>query len=138
MAGLNTNERYVVVGLAKTGTTIVATTILRTLKISAFCMEPDEAADLAPFAQHPRLVIKVLFDLFRSKPGELLSICDAPVIVAIDPRDEVVSRLHYLAYAYFLTRPTTEDDRNAWLDIFRDKETCANYGVLDIERRLMN
>jgi hypothetical protein len=33
MAGLTTNERYVVVGLAKTGTTIVATTMLRTLKI---------------------------------------------------------------------------------------------------------
>jgi hypothetical protein len=103
-------------------------------------MEPDESADLAPFAQHARLVVKVLFDSFRMKPAELLSICDAPMIVAMirDPRDEVVSRLHYLAYTYFLTRPTTEDDRNAWLDIFHDKDTCASYGVLDIERRLMN
>jgi hypothetical protein len=53
---------YVIVGLAKTGTTAVAMTLLNTLRIPAFCMEPEDAAEVAPFAGHQRLVVKILFE----------------------------------------------------------------------------
>src|SRR5262249_44511086 len=56
-----------------------------------------------------------------------------------DPRDEAVSRLHYLAYNYFSTRPTTEDDRAAWLEIFSRKEAAPEtVGLIDMEKQLMS
>jgi hypothetical protein len=132
-------EWYVVVGLAKTGTTIVATTILRTLKIGAFCMEPDDPSDVARFAHNDRLVIKILYDFWYRRPADLNELCRsiAPVIAMVrDPRDEMVSRLHYLAHAFFLSRPTSDDDRSAWLDVFQRKEAGASTGLLDMWEQL--
>jgi hypothetical protein len=54
-----------------------------------------------------------------------------------DPRDELVSRLHYVAYNYFSTRPTTLDERAAWIDVFRRKEAAPEaVAVLDMEQQL--
>jgi hypothetical protein len=63
----------------------------------------------------------------------------APTTIAIvrDPRDEVVSRLHYAAYAYFSTRPTTDEERAAWIDIFRRKEDNPDsIGLIDMQTKI--
>jgi hypothetical protein len=137
-------ECHVIVGLAKTGTTAVAMTLRNTLQIADFCMEPRDAATI-PAEQYQRLVVKILFDHWLARSDQLIEwLCTpngghAPTTIAIvrDPRDEAISRLHYLAYGYFSTRPTTPDDRAAWVDIFLRKEAAPDsLGLIDMENEL--
>jgi hypothetical protein len=137
-------EWYLIIGLAKTGTTAVAMTLRNTLQIEGFCMEPKDLAAIEAEG-HERLVIKILFDHWLSRADQLKEFLRdtkngaAPATIAIvrDPRDEAISRLHYLAYNYFSTRPATDDDRAAWLDIFQRKETAPDsIGLIEMENEL--
>jgi hypothetical protein len=137
-------ESYVIIGLAKTGTTAVAMTLRNTLQIPDFCMEPKELTAIGA-EKCDRLVIKFLFDHWLGRVDQLIGFVRgssdnrAPTTIAIvrDPRDEAVSRLHYLAYDYFATRPTTLGDRAAWLDIFHRKEAQPeSIGLIDMENEL--
>jgi hypothetical protein len=132
--------------LAKTGTTAVAMTLRNTLRISGFCMEPQ---DLAAIEAEPsdRLIVKILFDHWVDRAQQLRELlCDAgsgpapiAIIVVRDPRDEAISRLHYLAYNYFSMRPTTDEDRDAWVDIFRQKEAAPRrVGLIDMQRQIID
>jgi hypothetical protein len=126
-------EWYVIIGLAKTGTTAVTVTLANTLQIQRFCMEPIDLATIEA-ERYGRLVTKILFDHWLGREDQLKELLRggddgcAPTAIAIvrDPRDEAISRLHYFAYAYFSTRPTTQDDRAPWLDIFYRKEAAAD------------
>jgi Sulfotransferase domain len=138
-------EWYVIIGLAKTGTTVIATTLQNTLRIPDFCMEPQTSAKISQFADRERLVIKIIFEHWSTRLDELKAVLrgqpggDAPTVIVIlrDPRDELVSRLHYSAYNYFSTRPTTLDDRIAWIEIFRLKEAAPNaIALLDMEEQI--
>jgi hypothetical protein len=136
-------ERYLIVGLAKTGTTAVAMTVRNTLRIQGLCMEPRDLATIEAETDE-RLVIKILFDHWLDRVEQLQKLLrdengpSATIVIVRDPRDEAVSRLHYLAYNYFSTRPTTEDDRAAWLEIFSQKEAAPKtVGLIDMEKQLM-
>lgn len=140
-------ERYMIVGLAKTGTTAVAMTLRNTLRVSDFCMEPNDSATIEQFEVSERLVIKIIFDHWRTQVDALHAVlrgepsgCAQTVIAIVrDPRDEAVSRLHYTAYDYFSTRPTTLDDRAEWIEIFRNKEaTPDSISLLDMEQQLQD
>jgi hypothetical protein len=139
-------ERYVIIGLAKTGTTAIAMTLRNTLRIQGFCMEPQ---NIAAVEAEPadRVVIKFLFDHWANRADELRDfLCDtsrgaAPtkIIVVRDPRDEAISRLYYFAYNYFSTRPTTDDDHAAWLEIFRRKEAAPqSVGLVEMQNELIS
>lgn len=139
-------ERYVIIGLAKTGTTAIAMTLRNTLRIQGFCMEPQ---DIAAVEANPddRVVIKFLFDHWADRADELRDfLCDASrgaaptnILVVRDPRDEAISRLYYFAYNYFSTRPTTDDDHAAWLEIFRRKEAAPqSVGLVEMQNELIS
>src|SRR5262249_33770609 len=89
-AKTRSRDWFIVVGLAKTGTTIVATTILRTLLTSTLCMEPDDLSDIEPFAKSNVLVVKILFDHWLQPLRQLYQLCrDIPMTIAMvrDPRE---------------------------------------------------
>jgi hypothetical protein len=138
-------EWYLVVGLAKTGTTAVAMTLRNTLKVPQLLMEPKNGEEIEAVRGYQRLVIKCLFDHWQSHAGELESLIKGtradppPITIAIvrDPRDEAVSRLHYAAFAYFSSRPTTDGERAEWIEIFRRKEeTPDSIGLLDMQEQI--
>lgn len=139
-------ERYFVVGLAKTGTTAVATTLCNTLRVPTLLMEPSTVAAVAEADPVERLVVKIIFDHWRAEAEALKrvvrpSASDAPLTIMLvrDPRDEAVSRLHYAAYDYFSTRPTTQYDCDAWLEIFHRKEAAPEHtDVLHMQSRIMS
>ena len=123
-------ELYLIVGLAKTGTTAVAMTLANTLRVADILLEPKEATKIEQFSACERLVTKIIFDHWQTRADQLKALVrpqlsghsPTTIVIVRDPRDEAVSRLHYAAYEYFSTRPTTEDERVAWIDIFRRKE----------------
>jgi len=140
-------EMYLIVGLAKTGTTAVAMTLANTLKVSDVLLEPKEATTIEQFRKSGRVVVKIIFDHWQTRADALKAIVDptpgdyAPITIIIvrDPRDEAVSRLHYAAYDYFSTRPTTEDERAEWIDIFRRKEeTPDGVALIDMQNEIMS
>ncbi len=139
-------ERYVIVGLAKTGTTAVAMTLRNTLRITGFCMEPQDLADIGAETSD-RLIVKILFDHWVDRAQKLrqflsdASTGPAPITILVvrDPRDEAISRLHYLAYTYFSTRATTDEDRDAWVNIFRQKEAAPQrVGLIDMQTQIID
>jgi hypothetical protein len=67
--------------------------------------------------------VAALKSFLRGEPGG-----SAPTVIILvrDPRDEAVSRLQYTACGYFSTRPTTIEDRAAWIEIFRHKEDAPD------------
>lgn len=139
---MTAREWYVVIGLAKTGTTVVATAVLRARGIARFCLEPESAAEIEALAASDRLVIKIIFDIWMQRSDALTRLCGGPHVTTIatvrDPRDELVSRLHYLAYDYFSKRETTPDDREDWIDIFRRKEEAPErIGLLDMREQIL-
>jgi hypothetical protein len=140
-------ELYLVVGLAKTGTTAIAMTLANTLRGSEVLLEPKELTTIEQFSACERLVIKIIFDHWQTRADALKTLVRpsfsnyAPTTIAIvrDPRDEAVSRLHYAAYDYFSTRPTTKEERAAWIDIFRRKEeTPDGIALMDMQSQIIN
>jgi hypothetical protein len=138
-------ERYLIVGLGKTGTTAVAMTLANTLKIPDVLLEPKDLTTIERASAYERLIIKIVFDHWQAHADTLKAFVrppvddQAPTTIAIvrDPRDEAVSRLHYAAYAYFSTRPTTDEERAAWIEIFRRKEDKPDsIGLIDMQTEI--
>jgi hypothetical protein len=139
-------EWYLIVGLAKTGTTAVAATLRNTLRVSDYCIEPAELATIEQAVGCRRLVIKIIFDHWKARADTLKAFVNnsvgdhtlATIAIVRDPRDEAVSRLHYAAFDYFSTKPTTEDQRAAWIEIFRRKEAAPNsISLIDMQNQIM-
>jgi hypothetical protein len=136
---------YIVLGPAKTGTTVVARTLVNAVMPDGFSMEPASRQELESLRAKKRVVVKIIFDSWREQLNDLAGVCagDRPagvpttICLVRDPRDELVSRLHYFAYNFFSTRPTTDEQRTSWLMVFQKKE--ANSGgvsLLDMEEEL--
>lgn len=138
---------YLIAGLAKTGTTAIAMTLANTLGVPDVLVEPKELTTIDQFSAGERLVIKIIFDQWQARADALKVLVNpkpgqrAPttIVVVRDPRDEAVSRLHYAAYEYFSTRPTTEDERAVWINIFRRKEDTPNsIALIDMQSEMLS
>jgi hypothetical protein len=136
---------YIILGPAKTGTTVVARTLLNGVKPDGFSMEPVSRQELEALRGTKRVAVKIIFDTWRDQLIDLTGICagdaqaGAPTTICLirDPRDELVSRLHYFAYSFFATRPTTDEQRASWIRIFQKKEADPDgVSLLEMEEEL--
>jgi hypothetical protein len=136
---------YIVLGPAKTGTTVVARTLLNTVRPDGYSMEPASRQELEALRGSQRIAVKIIFDTWREQLSDLTAICagnaqaGVPTTICLirDPRDELVSRLHYFAYSFFATRPTTDEQRRSWIAIFKNKEeNPGGVSVLEMEEEL--
>ncbi|TIR25667.1 MAG: hypothetical protein E5X34_08595 [Mesorhizobium sp.] len=125
-------RKYFVIGLAKTGTTVVSKTIQNTMSINDYYMEPKDASFFEAISTRENdCVVKVLYDHWVDRPNLFNSIVYnefntnflANIFIVRDPRAEIISRLHYVAYPYFENRASSESDVQKWLEIFRRKES---------------
>lgn len=133
-----------VLGKAKTGTTVISKTILNSLpKGAQYVFEP---CDTAPFEQRygaPGTVTKVLFDHWTHNKRELQAAVhnghalqfDKRVVLRRDPRDEVISLLLY--YPFDLKRAVADLSRfDAWIDFLAEKEAAPGaISFLDMCRK---
>ena len=120
-----------VIGISKTGTTIVASVIQQSIPEARLFVEPRNAGFFEKLARFdvPR-VVKVLYDHWVQRPCLLTGIvrgetgfrADRTVAIVRDPRDGVISALLYRAYECVLTG-ASEDRVEQWLEVLRDKES---------------
>jgi Sulfotransferase domain len=136
---------YIVLGPAKTGTTVVARTLVNAVRPDGFSMEPASRQELEALCGTKRIAVKIIFDTWREQLSDLTAICAGneqagiPTTICLirDPRDELVSRLHYFAYSFFATRPTTDEQRTSWITTFQNKEADPDgVSALEMEEEL--
>jgi hypothetical protein len=131
----------IVLGMNKTGTTIVASVVQRSIPGALLQMEPDAVAF---FEQRPRAqasqVVKVIYQHWARRPTLLSGIVrgetrfrpDRRIAIVRDPRDGVISGLMYSAYGYVLEGATRKQVAE-WLELVRDKEANPEkYSVIGL------
>lgn len=130
--------RYLVVGLAKTGTTVISKTIQNSAGIQNYYLEPKSIYFFESLGEQTGDgVVKILFDHWNARRrllnaiihNELATNFAANIFITRDPRAELISRLNYVAYPYFLNGAATQQDADDWIDLFRRKETDPTFSL---------
>jgi hypothetical protein len=134
-----------VVGMNKTGTTIVSSVIQNSITGAHFYVEPGSVAF---FERRGKvdipLVVKILYEHWMQRHflltgiirGETGFCADKTVAIVRDPRDALMSALMYSAYEQVLGGASKEQV-NEWVEIVRDKEaTPKKYSVISLIENL--
>lgn len=133
--------RYLVVGLAKTGTTVISKTLQNTAGIENYYMEPKSIHFFESLGEQTGDgVVKILFDHWHTRRrllnavihNELGTNFAANIFITRDPRAELISRLNYVAYPYFLSADRPQQDVTDWIDLFRRKENDPNFSLREL------
>lgn len=131
-----------VVGRAKSGTTAISRAIAAALPRCRFEMEPKDAdfvhrrpqgfaGRCLPWRRPRHLVTKIIFDHWRPQPEALSALMTGRtgirwtkvVLILRDPRDEMISGLHYWLYQHLMRHPQEDPDRiDRWISLMQDKE----------------
>jgi len=122
-----------VIGKAKTGTTVISKTIQNSLEDTEYHLEPKEIC----FFENQKIVengktniVKIIFEHWSRKPrlrnaivhNECKLKFDKVVCIARDPRDELISRLLYIIYPYVVNNGLDNEKIDKWLNIIKRKE----------------
>lgn len=101
-----------VVGRAKTGTTVISKAIQHSIPGARYHLEPKEPA----FFEDPALVdspvprvVKIIYEHWDKRPEQRMALLknEMPlkfgkiILIRRDPRDELISRLFYSSFAYY-------------------------------------
>ncbi len=135
-------ENILVIGLGKTGTTVISKTICNSLPKAEYILEPKEIPLFeAPLHENREIpaVVKMLFDHWIAKPRMRNAIVHNEarlkfgkrISITRDPRDELISRLYYVIKPYFDSKveyfkqnpQEKETAIEKWIQIFQEKET---------------
>ena len=123
-----------VIGMYKTGTTIVASVVERSLPGATLYFEPRHVGFLEKLARATEpVVVKLIYDHWIHRPFLLNGIIrgeagfrpDKSVAIIRDPRDGMISALMYAAYQFVLEGAGREQV-DEWVEVIRAKE--ANPG----------
>ncbi len=120
-----------ILGKAKTGTTIISKTIQQSLPNTAYHFEPKEPSFFIckKWNSNKNHLAKFIYDEWQARPllreslvhNELIEFKKL-IYTMRDPRDEIISRLMYFIL-YWASRNRGEERKiEAWLRILREKE----------------
>jgi hypothetical protein len=134
-------KRALVVGMNKTGTTIVASVIWNSIAPARLEMEPLSVGffEKRGNADTP-LVVKILYEHWMQRRflltgivrGETAFCPDKTVAIVRDPRDALISALMYSAFQR-VVNGASKEQVNEWVKIVRDKEANPEeYSVIDL------
>jgi hypothetical protein len=119
-----------VIGMNKTGTTIVASVLRKSIPNSQLGMEPRFVAHLEQYGMMAQpLVVKILYEHWLQRPNLLAGIVrgetgfrpDKTVAIIRDPRDGLISALMYSVYPY-VNNGATRQQVEEWANVLRAKE----------------
>lgn len=118
-----------IMGRAKTGTTIIAKTIQKSMVSASFLMEPKSIERFMVNHQNS-LVAKIIFEHWSEQPysrlallnNELPTQFDKSIMILRDPRDELISRMFYIVYGYVKQGKISRDELTPWQNIVVKKE----------------
>jgi len=134
-------SKVLVVGMMKTGTTIVASVLHDSLPGASYYMEPLRVSVFEEYGKPgPPLIVKILYEHWMERPFLLTGILrgeahfrpDKAVAIVRDPRDGLISAVMYNAYGCVLAGARRKQVEE-WIGIVREKETDpTRHSVLDL------
>ena len=134
-------KNALVVGMNKTGTTIVASVIWNSIAPAHLEMEPLKVAFFEKRGNaYTRLVVKILYEHWMQRHFLLTGIVrgetgfcpDKTVAIIRDPRDGLISALMYSAFQHVVTGASRQQV-NEWVEIVRAKESNPEaYSIIDL------
>jgi hypothetical protein len=134
--------KILVLGKAKTGTTIVAKTIQANLSRARLTMEPESPDELLrrELPGRGNSVSKVIFEHWNRFPSERSALVhnelidfDRIVCIVRDPRDELISRLIYYVFPWSENHPGNDQKIQSWIELVRQKEQDpSSLSLLDL------
>ena len=139
--------RFLVIGLAKTGTTVISKTIQNSADIENYYLEPKSIAFFESLGEQAGDgVVKILFDHWDHRRrllnaimhNELGTNFQANIFITRDPRAELISRLNYVAFPYFLSGEGSQKDAEDWVDLFRRKESNPDFPLRALVEELQD
>lgn len=118
-----------ILGRAKTGTTIVAKTIQASLQKHRLWFEPRSLRHFVS-GEPKSVVTKVIFEHWDDKPHSRLALInnelemkfDKRIAIVRDPRDELISRMFYMVRGAIIDRNVAQENVAQWIDVLREKE----------------
>jgi hypothetical protein len=138
-----TVNQVLVVGMHKTGTTIVSSVIQRSIPEGRFFIEPRNVAFFEKLGKHRAPgVVKIIYEHWMDRPSLLTGIVrgearyrpERTVAIVRDPRDGLISGLMYRVYEYVL-RGATREQVDRWAQIVREKEALPEkHSVIGLVR----
>ena len=134
-------KKVLVIGLGKTGTTIVASVIQKSIVDARLLVEPRTVALLEKLRKfNVPWIVKILYEHWIDRPflldgivrGETGFLPDTAIAIIRDPRDALISGLMYRAYECVLDGASRRQV-DEWLGIVREKEANPHqYSVIDL------
>ena len=134
-------QRALVIGMGKTGTTIVASVIWNSIAPARLEMEPLHVGFFEKRSNvGGRLVVKMLYEHWIQRHSLLTGIVrgetgfrpDRTVATIRDPRDGLISALMYVPFQR-VVNGARKEEVDAWVRVVRDKEANPErYSVLDL------
>ena len=132
-----------VIGKAKTGTTVISKNIADSLDGNVeYHVEPKTAKFFVNHrVQSRHCVVKLIFEHWTDRPrlraaivhDELPLKFDRVVLIVRDPRDELISRLLYLAFPLAQSPSTSSERLERWAEVLERKEKDpSSISVLDL------
>jgi len=125
--------KVLVVGKAKTGTTIISKTIEKSIgEKCEYYLEPKEICffERDYNSKIDNIVVKIIFEHWNDRPrmrnsfinNEAKLKFDKIVAILRDPRDEMISRLMYLVKPISDSRKVTKSEKDQWIEVLNEKE----------------
>ncbi|SFP66938.1 hypothetical protein SAMN05216419_101220 [Nitrosomonas cryotolerans] len=124
--------KIIVVGRAKTGTTVISKTIASGAGISDYHLEPRRIDFFIPAkdAGDKSAVVKLIADHWEKKPrlrnailhNELPMTFDKKIVIIRDFRDELLSRLLYVSFAWAQSKNFETGIAQEWIALLKRKE----------------
>jgi hypothetical protein len=145
------HNNILVIGPAKTGTTVISKAIQHSLKSAQYHLEPKSIIFFEQGnhvdASNPQ-VVKIIFEHWNAMPRMRNALIHNEAkmkfrkVVAIkrDPRDELISRLLYIIYPY--TQANGYDNKfvSKWIELWADKErnpkSLSIYKMIEVFNKL--
>jgi len=138
-------QKALVIGMGKTGTTIVASVIWNSIVPARLELEPLNVAFFEKRGKsHDRLVVKILYEHWMERHWLLTGIvrgetgfrADRTVALIRDPRDALISALMYMPFQR-VVNGARKEQIDQWVRIVGDKEANPErYSVLDLIEHL--
>jgi hypothetical protein len=121
-----------IVGKAKTGTTVISKSIEHSLKDVRYYLEPLDIkfAYGKNFSGHPNNVVKILYEGWAARPNLLAALVhnetaakfDRIVGIARDPRDQLISLIHFYVDTVVWKQGLDRDKLERWVAVLARKE----------------
>lgn len=120
-----------ILGRAKTGTTILAKTLQANLEKHRLWFEPRSLAHFFHTGS-VRVVTKMIYEHWDTRPHSRLALInnelemqfDKRIAIVRDPRDELVSRMFYMVRGAILDRDVAPQNIARWINLIRAKEVA--------------